>query len=288
MIEITGKTGLICLLGSPISHSISPQMHNQAFKKLGLDYRYLAFDVDKNSLKQAVDGLKALGVKGFNVTMPYKNAIIKLIDEISPEAKMVGCVNTVLNDNGKLIGYCTDGIGYMNALKQLSHNIIGYKMTMIGAGGASSAICVQSALDGVSKIDIFVRKTTFLQREEKFIGEIENNTSCKINLYNLADTERLRQSIMESKILVNATPVGMYPNCNESIISDKSMFHKDLIVSDLIYNPKETKLLKDARSAGCHTFNGSYMLLYQGAKAFKIWTGKEMPVEYIKKLYFEE
>lgn len=288
MIEVTGKTGLFCLLGSPVSHSISPQMHNEAFKQLGLDYKYLAFDVNEKNLKQAVEGLKSLGVKGFNLTMPNKNLMCELVDELSYEAKMIGAVNTVLNDNGKLIGYCTDGIGYMQAVKQAGHNIIGEKMVMIGAGGASTAICVQSALDGVSEIDLFSRKISFVERTEKLVKDINNNTNCKINFYDLSDKDRLRQSIKESKILVNGTPVGMKPNEDKSVITDLSMFHKNLIVSDLIYNPKETKLLRDAKSVGCDTFNGLYMLLYQGAEAFRIWTGKEMPVDYIRKMYFDK
>ncbi len=288
MIEITGKTGLICLLGSPVEHSISPQMHNEAFKQLGLDYKYLAFDVNEKTLKEAVCGLKALGAKGFNLTMPNKNLMCELVDELSVEAKMIGAVNTVLNDNGKLIGYCTDGVGYMQAVKQAGHNIIGKKMTMIGAGGASTAICVQAALDGVSEIDLFSRKRSFVERTEKLVKDINNNTNCKINFYDLADNDRLRQSLKESTILINGTPVGMAPNIESSVISDLTMLHKDLIVSDLIYNPMETKLLRDAKSVGCSTFNGLYMLLYQGAEAFRIWTGKDMPVEHIRKMYFDK
>lgn len=288
MIEITGKTGLICLLGSPVAHSISPQMHNEAFKQLGLDYKYLAFDVDEKTLKEAVCGLKALGAKGFNLTMPNKNLMCELVDELSVEAKMIGAVNTVLNDNGKLIGYCTDGVGYMQAVKQAGHDIIGKKMTMIGAGGASTAICVQAALDGVSEIDLFSRKRSFVERTEKLVKDINNNTNCKINFYDLADNDRLRQSLKESDILINGTPVGMAPNTESSVISDLTMLHKDLIVSDLIYNPIETKLLREAKSVGCATFNGLYMLLYQGAEAFKIWTGKDMPVEHIRKMYFDK
>lgn len=285
--EITGKTKLICLLGSPIEHSISPQMHNEAFKMLELDYRYLAFDVNEKNLKTAVEGLKVLGVKGFNLTMPNKNLICNLLDDLSIEAKMTGAVNTVLNDNGKLIGYSTDGIGYMKALQSNGFDITNKKMTMIGAGGASSSICVRAALDKVSEIDIFSRQNSFVDRTLNIIENIKKYTDCKVNFYNLSDKTRLRQSIKESSILVNGTPVGMYPNTEKSVIDDISMFHKDLIVSDLIYNPKMTKFLKDAQNVGCKVINGLDMLLYQGAEAFKIWTGKEMPVEHIKNLYFE-
>lgn len=289
MKEITGHTKLTGLLGSPVSHSISPMMHNEAFRLLGLDYVYLAFDVDEKGMETAVEGLRALGVRGFNVTMPGKNIMATLCDKLSPAAQIIGAVNTVVNDNGTLTGYTTDGTGYMRAVAAAGHDIIGKKMTLLGAGGASTSVFVQAALDGVSEISIFSRRSSkFNERTAHIISELKSYSSCKIHLFDMEDTARLRQEIAESAILTNGTSVGMAPNTDQSIITDSSMFHKDLIVSDIIYNPRETKLMKLAKDAGCPTMNGLYMLLYQGAEAFQIWTGQEMPVSQIKGKYFSE
>ena len=284
--KITGHTVLTGLLGSPVAHSISPLMHNEAFNKLGLDYVYLCFDVGTDTLKTAVEGLKALGVRGFNCTMPDKNLMCELADKLSPAASMIGAVNTVVNDNGILTGHNTDGIGYMMAVKDAGYDIIGKNMTLMGAGGAATAVCVQAALDGVASINVFSLKDQFWDRAVKLVDTINEKTSCKTSLYDIADKTSLKKSIDESYILTNGTSVGMAPNVDNCIIDDTSFFHEGLVVSDVIYNPRETKLLRIAKENGCQTFNGLYMLLYQGAEAFKIWTGEEMPVEHIKNMYF--
>lgn len=279
---ISGHTKLFGLLGSPVEHSISPLMHNEAFRILGLDHVYLCFDVGTNKLKQAVDGLKTLGIKGFNVTMPDKNLMCELVDELSPAAKMIGAVNTVLNVDQRLIGYNTDGIGYIESVKAAGFSITGKKLTILGAGGAATAICVQAALDGASQIDIFSRKGAFYQRAMTLVDTINSNTSCNVRLFDITDTKCLGQSISDSYLLTNATSVGMSPNTNNCVIDDFSMFRSDLIVSDIIYNPRETLLLSKASEQGCKTFNGLNMLLYQGAKSFEIWTNKEFPINEIK------
>lgn len=284
--RITGHTRLTGVLGSPVKHSISPMMHNEAFQRLGLDYAYLAFDVGTEKLKTAVEGLKALNVRGFNLTMPDKNLMCSLCDKLSPAAEIIGAVNTVVNEDGILTGHTTDGTGYMMAVKDAGFDIIGKKMTLLGAGGAGTSILVQAALDGVSEITVFNRRTPFFERAEQIIGKLRERTSCKIRLYDYEDISVLRREIGESAILVNATSVGMAPNTEACILQEDSMLRPELIVSDVIYNPKETKLLRMAREVGCLTFNGMYMLLYQGAEAFRIWTGQEMPVEQIKEKFF--
>jgi quinate/shikimate dehydrogenase len=283
---ITGHTKLTGLLGSPVEHSISPMMHNESFRVLGLDYAYLAFDVGEQELEIAVEGLKALKVKGFNLTMPNKNRMCRLCDQLSPAAEIIGAVNTVENRNGELVGHSTDGSGYMLAVKNAGYEILGKKMTLFGAGGAGTSILVQAALDGVAEISVFNRRTPFFERAEQIIRKLNERTSCKIRLYDYEDASVLRREIGDSAILTNATSVGMAPNLEACILKDTSMLPPDLIVSDVIYNPKETKLLKMAKEAGCRTFNGMYMLLYQGAEAFRIWTGQEMPVEHIKQMFF--
>lgn len=286
MKEITGHTILTGLLGSPVSHSISPMMHNESFRHLDLDYIYLAFDVGTDNLETAVNGLRAMNVRGFNLTMPNKNLMTTLCDKLSPAAEISGAVNTVVNDNGVLTGYTTDGIGYMRAVQDAGHDIIDKKMTLLGAGGAATAVLVQAALDGLSEISVFSIRDVFFERAERIVAELNERTSCKVKLYDFSDESVLRREIGESAILTNGTSVGMAPNTDRSIITDVTMFHKDLVVSDVIYNPRETKLLKLAKESGCQTFNGLYMLLYQGAEAFKLWTGQDMPVPLIKEKYF--
>jgi len=288
MTQITGYTQLTGLLGSPVSHSISPMMHNEAFRQLNLDYVYLAFDIGVEKLPSVVEGFRAMNVRGYNLTMPHKNAMCALCDSLSPAAEIIGAVNTVVNDNGHLTGYTTDGIGYMRALKEDGLHVIGKKMTLLGAGGAATSIFVQAALDGVSEISIFSRRSPFWDRAENIIRLLMERTNCKINLYDYSNPNVLKREISESAILTNGTSVGMAPNIEQSLITDTSVFHKDLIVSDVIYNPKETLLLKQAKEAGCKTQNGLSMLLYQGAEAFKLWTGQDMPVEIVKKKYFSE
>lgn len=288
MKEITGHTKLTGLLGSPIAHSISPMMHNEAFRQLQLDYVYLAFNVGTDTLAKAVDGLRALGVHGFNVTTPDKNAMCSLCDKLSPVAEIIGAVNTVVNDHGTFIGHTTDGVGYMRSVSDAGHDITGKKMTLLGAGGAATSVLVQAALDDVSEISVFSRRGHFYERVQKIISHLRERTKCKITLYDFEDNTILKREIADSAILTNATSVGMAPETEQSIISDPSFLHKDLIVSDLIYNPRETKLMRLAREAGCSTFNGLYMLLYQGAEAFRLWTGQEMPISIIKEKYFSQ
>ncbi|MCI8408121.1 MAG: shikimate dehydrogenase [Lachnospiraceae bacterium] len=285
--NITGHTTLTALLGSPVAHSISPMMHNEAFLQLGLDYAYLAFDVDLEHLKDAVDGLKVLNCRGFNCTMPHKTLICEYVDHLSQAASLIGAVNTVVNDNGILTGHNTDGIGYMQSVSSAGFDIIGEEMTLLGTGGAATAIAVQAALDGVKKLNIFNRRGASFDRARTLVDSLNKQTNCQVALYDIADITSLTTSLKNSRILTNATSVGMAPNTEQSIITDKSLFHPDLIVSDIIYNPEETLLLRLAKEAGCDTFNGLYMLLYQGAEAFRIWTGKDMPVSLIKEKYFD-
>ena len=286
--NITGHTGMLCLLGSPVEHSISPAMHNEACHLLGLDYAYLAYDVAEDEMKTAVEGLRTMKCRGWNITMPGKNIMCKLADKLSPASEISGACNTVVNDNGVLTGYTTDGVGFMRAVEDCGENIIGKKMTLLGAGGAATAILVQAALDGLKEIHVFNVRDAFFDRAADIVAKLNEKTDCKVTLNDFSDPELLRASIADSDILVNGTSVGMAPNTDRSIISDTSMFHKDLFVFDVIYNPQETKLLREAKEAGCRTANGMYMLLYQGAASFELWTGQPMPTEEIKAKFFSK
>lgn len=285
--QITGHTGLICLLGSPCAHSISPMMHNRSFELLDLDYRYLAFDVNEETLPAAVEGLRVMHARGFNLTMPDKTRMVSLCDRLSPAAEIIGAVNTVVNDNGVLTGHNTDGIGYMQSVKDAGYDMIGKKMTLLGAGGAATAILTQAALDGVKEISVFLRKTSrFYERAVKTADALRNQTDCRITLCDFEDSGLLKKELADSYIVTNATSLGMAPNTDSCPIPDPSFLPDGLIVSDIIYNPKETRLLKMAREKGLSCFNGCYMLLYQGAEAFRLWTGKDMPVSVIKDEFF--
>lgn len=283
--ELTGHTRMACLLGSPVSHSISPQMHNAAFEALGIDAAYLAYDVDAEHLSAAVEGLRAMHVLGFNLTMPDKNKMCELCDELSDAARIGGAVNTVENRDGKFIGHTTDGIGFMRACEESGFDIIGKKMTLLGAGGAACAILVQAALDGLREISVFSIRDQFWDRACQIVAQLNAETSCHVQLFDFDDPKVLRQEIATSDILTNGTSVGMAPNVDACLI-DPSMLRPKLMVFDVIYNPKETKLIRLAKEAGCPTANGLYMLLYQGAASFEIWTGQKMPTEQIKAAYF--
>lgn len=280
--RITGYTELIGLMAYPIRHSSSPAMQNEAFAKLGLDYAYLAFEVDNDTLEDAITGLRALKMRGSNVSMPNKTVVHKYLDELSPAAEMCGAVNTIVNDNGKLTGHITDGIGYMQSLKDNDIDVIGKKMTIVGAGGAATAIEIQAALDGVAEISIFNRKDEFWANAEKTVEKINTKTNCKATLYDLADLDKLKEEIADSYLFANATGMGMKPLEGQTYIPDKSFFRKDLIVTDVVYFPRETEMLRMAKEVGCKTMNGLGMMLFQGSAAFELWTGQPMPIEYMK------
>ena len=282
--RITGHTELIGLMAYPIRHSSSPAMHNEAFAYLGLDYAYLAFEVDNDTLEDAVKGLRALKMVGSNVSMPNKTVVHKYLDELSPAAELCGAVNTIVNDNGKLIGHITDGIGYMKALKDNDIDVIGKKMTIVGAGGAATAIEVQAALDGVAEMFIFNVRDKFWANAEETVKKINERTNCKVTLYDLADLDKLKEEIADSYLFANATGMGMKPLEGQTYIPDKSFFRPDLIVTDVVYAPRETAMLKMAKEVGCKTMNGLGMMLFQGAAAFEMWTGKEMPIEHMKEV----
>jgi len=279
-------TTLCCLLGHPVAHSISPTMHNTAFEALGLDYSYMAFDITEDQIGAACDALKLMNCRGFNLTMPLKVAVIPYLDELTQTAKLCQAVNTVINDNGKLIGHSTDGIGYMDSLADAGIDISGGTMTILGAGGAATSIIATAAISGLKRINIFKRKNATFSETVDFASMVTKETGCEVNVFDMADMDALSSCIKESTILTNATNVGMGDDDNSLI--PKEFFFKDLIVSDIIYHPAKTRMLKDAEEAGCRIINGKYMLLFQGAAAFKEWTGLDMPVDLVKEKVFME
>lgn len=289
-IPITGRTQLTGLLGSPVAHSISPRMHNESFQYLGLDYVYLCFDVDEQALPDAVRGLKALGVRGFNLTMPCKNRMAELCSRLSPAARIIGAVNTVVHEeNGELTGHNTDGIGFIRALGETGQEVTGKTMTLLGAGGAATAICTQAAIDGAEAVHVFARPSSrFWGRMQYLADELSRLYPCRVTLAEQEDALQLKSALEKSHLLVNGTSVGMAPQTDASLITDPGLFHPNLAVFDAIYTPRQTRLLALAQKAGCQTGNGLYMLLYQGAEAFTLWTGQDMPIEHVKSCCFPD
>lgn len=279
---ITGHTKLVSLFATPIRHSVSPMLHNTAFQFLGINAVYLAFEVGNDGLVQAIDSIRNLEMLGANLSMPNKMLALDSMDELSKAAKLVGAINTITNDNGKLTGHNTDGIGFMRSLDDIDVNIIGKKMTIIGAGGAATAIIVQAALDGVKEIAVYNRKDQFYTAIQKKLNDIAEHTSCNIHLNDLADKKKMSKDVSESSLLLNATGVGMGTLQDQTPIDDFSIIHSDLAVCDVIYTPRETEFLKQAKLRGAKTNNGLGMLLYQGAAAFKLWTGQDMPINIVK------
>ncbi len=329
--DISGHTKMICLLGSPVAHSMSPAMHNEAFQELGLDYRYLAFDVKEGELAGVMDSFRRMGVRGFNLTMPLKTEAVALCDRLSPAAEIAGSVNTVVfEDDGTATGHTTDGIGFTESARQEGVDFRGQKITLLGTGGAGIAVLVQLALDGAREISVFERMgSRFHERTARVVADLNARTQCHVTVYDYDDAV-MQQQIAESFLLINATNVGMAPNTDACVIKDASWLTartpskdtaaltaraaspaveagsadmlddktdaarsispvpKPLIVADVIYNPRKTKLLEMAESCGLKSFNGINMLLYQGAAAFELWTGQKMPVEKIKAKFFSE
>ena len=285
--RISGHTRLLALIGSPVGHSGSPAMYNYSFEKLGLDYAYVAFDVKEDGVKGALDAMRLFNMRGMNVTMPDKVEAARYMDELSPAAQIIGAVNTIVNEDGKLIGYMTDGEGFVNNLKDHGVSIVGKKMVVAGGGGAATAIQVQCALDGAREITIFNKKDSFFERTLATAEKIKAAVpGCIVNVYDIDDDAKMKEELADADIFVNATIVGMKPMDDQSIIKDLSLLRSDLVVADIVYNPEETKLLKDAKAAGCTCVGGKGMLVWQGASAFRLYTGEEMPVEEVKELLY--
>lgn len=280
--QITGHTELTCLIAYPIRHSNSPAMHNAAYEKLGRDVVNLAFEVDADDLEDAIKGIRAMKIIGGNISMPNKTIVHKYLDEVSPAAQLCGACNTFTNHNGYLKGYITDGIGYMESLKDNNIDIIGKKITIAGSGGAATAVEIQAALDGVKEISIFARDDKFFANAEQTVEKINTHTECKANLFRLEDLDALKAEIADSVLFTNATGCGMKPLEGYTYIPDKSFFRPDLIVTDVVYSPAETEMLRMAKEVGCKTMNGSGMMLFQGIAAIELIMGERVDSEYMK------
>ena len=277
MMAISGKTQVCAVIGDPIKHSLSPIIQNAAFDYLNLDFVFLAFQVEAADLKKSIDGIRGLGIHGLNVTMPHKSAVIDCLDEVNSTVKFLSSVNTILNRDGILSGYNTDGVGALNALKENGVALSGKKVLLLGAGGAAKAIAF-ALVQEVGELAILNRSA---KKAEAFAETLERKFSQKVvggSLSPVAITENLRNS----DVLINATSAGMKPNPNQSLVAPQWL-RPDLAVMDIVYDPVETKLVKDAKAAGASVISGVEMLIYQGAVSFEIWTGRAAPIEVMRK-----
>jgi shikimate dehydrogenase len=275
--KISGKTQVCGVIGDPIEHSLSPAMHNAAFEHLKLDYVFLAFKVTTAEVENAMRGMRGLGIHGLNVTMPHKNAVIAYLDEVDSTAKFLGSVNTILNDNGKLLGFSTDGIGALNALRENGVNLSGKKVLLLGGGGAAKAIAFALAKE-VNELSILNRTP---EKTKALTDALSGKFGKKVTAGSLAPST-IQENLQDADVLVNATSVGMHPNVEQSLVAPQWL-KPDLTVMDIVYNPIETKLAKDAKVVGAKVVNGVEMLIFQGAASFEIWTGCSAPVEVMRK-----
>ncbi len=270
------KLKLFALIGDPIGQSLSPAMHNAAFRALGLNCAYITLRVPKPTLANAIAGVRALGIAGLNVTIPHKISIISLLDELDESANLVGAVNTVKNNRGKLIGFNTDGEGALRALEEKIGSVKGKEVVLLGAGGAARAIAFSLARVG-ARLTIANRT---VPRAQALASAVEQKLSTNVKVASLNRAE-LTKALKNVDVLINATSVGMHPKIDKTLVR-ANMMRRGLVVYDIVYKPLRTKLLREARRAGGKTIDGLGMLVHQGALAFEIWTGKRAPIKIMK------
>jgi shikimate dehydrogenase len=277
MMVISGKTRVCGVIGNPIEHTLSPAIHNAAFNHLKLDFVFLAFRVKAADLENAVRGMRGLGIHGLNVTMPHKSTVISFLDEVDPTVKFLGSANTILNKGGKLSGFNTDGVGALKAFRENDTELSEKKVLLLGAGGAAKAIAFALA-EEVGELAILNRAAEKAKKLAEALGRMFN----KKVVGGALSPDAIAKNLRGSDVLINATSVGMHPEANQSIVTPQWL-RSDLTVMDIVYNPVETKLAKDAKAAGAKVISGVEMLIYQGAASFEIWTGCSAPIEVMRR-----
>ena len=275
---LSGKTKVCGIIGDPIGHTMSPLMHNAAFTKMGIDYLYVPFRVKKEELSQAIAGMRALNIRGLNVTIPHKVAIMPLLDKLDGLAERIGAVNTVVNDDGVLTGYNSDASGFLQALRAGGVEPAGKKVVVLGAGGASRAISFTLAERGAHLV-ILNRQLEFAWAEE-LASQISQAFEREVEALKL-DEENLSSVLAGANVLVNATSVGMSPDIHETPVPGK-LLKSSLVVFDIVYNPLKTRLLREAEAVGAKTISGLDMFVWQGALPFELWTGLKAPVDLMR------
>ena len=275
---INGKTQLFGFIAHPAHHSRSPRMQNLSFQHWGINARYLAFDVAPGNLPAAIAGIRSLGIAGVNLSMPFKQAVVPLLDDLTPQARRINAVNTIKNEHGRLIGDSTDGAGLFRHLQDRGLNLRHQRVVILGAGGAGKAI-IAAALDyGLAQVDVFKRQSASYANVATWIAGLAQNTPTPLAIHPYEAVATMQQLVAQADLVINATSVGMLTAdlpVSEAVLAE---LHPGQVVYDVIYQPLETPFLARARQKGCETHNGLGMLVWQGALAFQFWTGKEMPV----------
>ena len=288
---VDGKTKILGVIGDPIEHTFSPAMHNAGLDALNLNYIYLPFHVKEDKLGECIQGAKAMGMKGLNVTIPHKSNVIKHLDDIDSVASMIGAVNTIQfnfdennessnQDNETSVttkGFNTDGYGCVHAIKEKT-SINNKKVTITGAGGAARAVAFQIASSGIDELSILNRN---FAKAESLANDLRFNlgkAGIDISI-NSCEIENLKRELDSSDIFIDTTPIGMYPNVDDKAIASADMLHEELVVNDIVYTPMETSLIKEALKANAEVVYGYKMLLYQGIRSFEIWLGRDAPVD---------
>lgn len=280
MLTINAHTKLCAVIGNPVEHSLSPAIHNAAFQKLGLNYVYLAFRVEQ--LEGAVAGMRAFGnFRGFSVTIPHKVGIIPMLDEVEPTAKLIGSVNTIVVEQGRLIGSNTDATGALRALTEGGAMLKGRRVLMLGSGGAARAIAFGLAMEpAATRVEALTILGVLEDERERLAADLHTKTPLQVDEGPMTD-EALREALRENQILIHCTPVGMHPKVKDTCVPAKFL-EPHLTVMDIVYNPLETQLLLDARAAGCRTIRGIEMFLYQAIGQFELWTGQKAPADVMR------
>ncbi|WP_223875897.1 shikimate dehydrogenase [Paucilactobacillus kaifaensis] len=280
MNEINGKTRLFGFFAHPAQHSLSPLMYNVSFDELGLNARYLAFDIQPSEIKQAVQAIRTLNLAGANLSMPFKQAVIPLLDEITPRAHQLQSVNVILNQAGRLIGDSVDGQGFFESLTAQKIKFKKQRIAVLGVGGAGRSI-IQAAINNqISQIDVFKRKNeTFIQRKEQ-LHQLAKGSDTEVNLIDYEDQAKMKHSLARSHLVINTTNLGMGTKESQMPVAPDvlNVLDGNQVVCDVIYSPRETKFLRFAQQRGCQTINGLGMLIHQGALSFKWWTNEAMPI----------
>jgi shikimate dehydrogenase len=275
---VSGKTRLCGIIGDPIEHTMSPVMHNAAFEKMGVDYFYVPFRVKKEQLAKAIEGVRALNIRGLNVTIPHKVTIIPFLHKLDPLAEKIDAVNTIVNDEGILTGYNTDATGFLQALLERGIEPRGKNIVILGAGGASRAISFILAERGSNLV--ILNRLLELDWAEELAGRLSQIFTKEVEALELNEDNRA-DMLEKADILVNATSVGMSPNIDETLVPF-NLLKPGMVVFDTVYNPIKTRLLREAEQAGAETISGIDMLVWQGASAFEKWTGLKAPIELMR------
>ncbi len=274
--NVSGKTQIYGVIGDPIEHTLSPAMHNAAFDALGLNCVYLAFRVTPDQIENTLRGVQGLGIRGLNVTMPHKKAVISFLDKVDKTASLLESVNTIINIDDKLCGFSTDGQGALRALQENGAEIEKSKVVLLGAGGAANAIAF--ALASAVKELVILNRT---QNKTKKLTEIIPKKIRKKVVGQQLTTETLQAHLRDAEILINATSVGMNPRANETLVK-KELLTSSLTVMDIVYDPIKTRLAIEAEAAGAKLISGLDMLVFQGAASFEMWTSSKAPSDVMK------